>query len=213
MSPDVWEILAGGRQRHDGIAGVVTAVVDDTQDPEGLGRVALRFPWLDEGFVISWARVALAGAGQGRGTFWVPEAGDEVVVAFEHGDPRLPYVLGGLYSSDAKPAETGDGATARRSLTSTSGHVIRLDDGDDAPKIEIVDQSGDNRIVITSSDDGIEIHAKGDVKITSDSGKVSISGSEVEITADSKVTVSSQGDLDLEASGSATLRGATVAIN
>jgi phage baseplate assembly protein V len=204
------EVLDAGREPDHRIAGVVTATVADVNDPEQLGRVELLFPWLDQDFVLTWARVAFMGASASAGAFWVPAAGDEVLVAFEHGDPRLPYVLGGLYSSDRKPAAT---TTDQRSLTTPSGHVILLDDTDGDEKIAIVDKTGDNRIVITSSDNGIAISAEGDVTIESASGRVSITGNDVEIQAKDSLTLVSDNSLDLEASGDATLQGSTVAIN
>jgi phage baseplate assembly protein V len=210
MSPQLGEVLDAGREPDHRIAGVVTAMVHDVADPEGLGRVMLLLDWVAEDFVLTWARVAFMGASGGSGAFWVPAVGDEVLVAFEHGDPRLPYVLGGLYSSGSKPAAT---TTDQRSLTTPSGHVIVLDDTDGDAKIEIVDQTGDNRIVITSSDNGIAISAEGDVTIESASGRVSISGTDVEIEATNSLTLSSGGSLDLEATGDASLQGQTVAIN
>ena len=210
MSPRLGEVLDAGREPDHRIAGVVTATVSDVNDPEQLGRVELLFPWLAGDFVLTWARVASMGASNGAGAFWVPAVGDEVLVAFEQGDPRLPYVLGGLYSTDAKPAAT---TTDVRSFTTPSGHTVLLDDTDGDEKIVIVDKTGDNRIVITSSDNGIEISAEGDVTIESASGRVSITGNDVEIEAKNSLTLVSDNTLDLEASGDATLQGATVAIN
>jgi phage baseplate assembly protein V len=210
VSPRLDEVLDAAREPDHRIAGVVTATVSNVNDPEQLGRVELLFPWLDQDFVLTWARVAFMGASGGAGAFWVPAVGDEVLVAFEHGDPRLPYVLGGLYSSDSKPAAQ---TTDERSLTTPSGHVIVLDDTDGNEKIAIVDKTGDNRIVITSSDNGIAISAEGDVTIESASGRVSITGNDVEIQAKDSLTLLSDNTLDLEASGEATLQGSTVAIN
>ena len=210
MSPRLDEVLDAAREPDHRICGVVTATVSDVNDPEQLGRVELLFPWLAEDFVLTWARVAFMGASASSGAFWVPAVGDEVLVAFEHGDPRLPYVLGGLYSKDSAPAGT---STDQRSLTTPSGHVILLDDTDGDAKIEIVDQTGDNRIVITSSDNGIAISADGDVTIESANGRVSITGTDVTIEATNSIGLSSDGSLDLEASGDASLQGQTVAIN
>ena len=82
---------------------MVIGLVSDVRDPEGLGRVKLTFPWLSETFESGWARVSSAGAGRDRGFIVVPEVDDEVLVAFEDGDPSFPYVLGGLWNGRDKP--------------------------------------------------------------------------------------------------------------
>ena len=81
---------------------LVAAVVDDLDDPEGLGRVRVRFPHLDQE-MSNWARLVSPGAGHERGNFFRPERGDEVVVGFEHDDPRRPYVFGGVWSVPDPP--------------------------------------------------------------------------------------------------------------
>src|SRR6266536_1231299 len=80
------------------LPGVAVAQVTDVRDPDDLGRVKLKFPWMSDTFVSDWARVLQPGAGPQRGGVVLPEVNDEVLVAFEHGDLRRPYVVGGLYN-------------------------------------------------------------------------------------------------------------------
>jgi uncharacterized protein involved in type VI secretion and phage assembly len=179
------------------IHGVVTGVVTNNQDPDGLGRVKLRFPWLSDTDESAWARVAAAMAGPNRGLFLLPEVEDEVLVAFEHGDPRFPYVLGALWNGrDAPPADNADGKNDIRVLRSRSGHVIRLTDADGAGKIEITDRTGDNTVTIDSASNTVTI-AGTNITIKAGSGKLRLEGASIEI----------------EASGPASLKGATVDIN
>ena len=214
MSPELIDLLGGGERGVGRVYGVVSAVVTDNRDPQKLGRVRLRFPWLGDDSETWWARVSAPAAGGKRGVWLLPEVGDEVVVAFEHGDPRFPYVLGGLWNkNDPPPEDTDADGVDHRSITSRSGHVVRLDDKDGDERIEIIDKTGKNRIVITAKDNGVEIAADGDIKITSTSGKVAIEGTDVEIKASGSATVKASGSLDLKADGAATLKGATVAIN
>jgi uncharacterized protein involved in type VI secretion and phage assembly len=211
---DLVSMLSGGGRGANRVNGVVTATVTDNHDPEKIGRVRLRFPWLGDGTETWWARLSAPAAGGKRGAWFLPEVGDEVLVAFEHGDPRFPYVLGALWNkNDAPPEDLDAGGADRRSITSRSGHVVRLDDKDGEEKIEIVDKTGDNRIVITSKDNGLEISAQGDISIKSSSGKVSIEGADIEIKATQSAKLTAGAGLDLEASGKATLKGSTVAIN
>lgn len=107
------------------INGVVIGVVTSVDDPEAQGRVKLTFPWLDDNHDTDWTRIAAPMAGGGRGAFFMPEVGDEVLVAFEHGDVRFPFVVGFLWNGqDAPPA---DHVRLRR-LRSVNGHQISFID-------------------------------------------------------------------------------------
>ena len=91
----------GGR-----LYGVYTAIVTDVDDPEGMGRVRIRLPWTtdqDGDAYELWARVATLMAGNDRGTWFIPEPDDEVLIAFAAGDPRRPYVVGALWNGQDTP--------------------------------------------------------------------------------------------------------------
>ena len=107
-------LASGGGPATTAPPGVVVAVVDDVNDPEKTGRVRLRFPWLDDTYVSGWARTVQAGAGKDRGALVLPEVGDEVLVVFEQGDVRRPYVLGGLYNGMDQPEPAGHPRRRRR---------------------------------------------------------------------------------------------------
>ncbi|GGK00714.1 type IV secretion protein Rhs [Streptomyces camponoticapitis] len=92
---------AGGR-----CAGLVSGTVTDTQDPEGSGRVKVRFPWLSDEYASDWARTAQSGGTSG-GEAFIPEVGDEVLVGFEHGHLDRPFVLAGLYNGKDRPGGGG----------------------------------------------------------------------------------------------------------
>ena len=85
--------------------GVAVALVTRNSDPKRLGRVQVRFPWHIASMDSHWARIAVPMAGNGAVS--VPEVGDEVLVAFERGDLRFPYVLGTLWNGKTKPPESG----------------------------------------------------------------------------------------------------------
>lgn len=133
------------------VDGVVTAVVAANRDPKGLGRVKVAFPDADQGV---WARVATPLAGNGRGVHFLPEVGDEVLVAFEGGDPRSPYVLGALWGSTSPPE-----------------------------RIEIAAPTGRSSVVIDSAGRTIVIEAEGDVTLRSAGGTLRLEGVRVEIEA------------------------------
>jgi len=97
--------------------GVVVGVVTNNKDPENLGRVKVKFPWLQESDESYWARIATLMAGPDRGTFFLPEVGDHVLVAFEHGDINYPFVLGALWTLKQKPPfNNADGKNNIRSI-------------------------------------------------------------------------------------------------
>src|SRR3569833_559736 len=87
------------------VFGVTTATVINNIDCNGEGRVQLLLPWLP-GY-LPWARMATPMAGMGRGTYFIPQIGDEVVVAFNHGDVREPYILGTTWNTIDKPPALG----------------------------------------------------------------------------------------------------------
>jgi uncharacterized protein involved in type VI secretion and phage assembly len=201
--------LAGGRRQLAVVPGVVT----NNQDPDNLGRVKVSFPWLTEGEESAWARLVTPVAGAQRGLFWLPEVGDEVLLAFEHGDPGRPYVLGGLWNgADTPPTDAGDGRDVRV-LKSRSGHLIRLDDSDGAEKIEIVDKSGDNTIVVDTAANTITLTSGKDIQLKASKGKILLDAQEIQVKSSADTKVEASGSLTVQASGSLTVKGSTVMIN
>ncbi|NDZ59764.1 VgrG-related protein [Streptomyces anulatus] len=101
-------------------AGLVSGTVTDTQDPEGSGRVKVRFPWLSDEYASDWARTAQSG-GTGGGEAFIPEVGDEVLVGFEHGHLDRPYVLAGLYNGQDRPGGGGGGGSPSAGAPGVAG--------------------------------------------------------------------------------------------
>lgn len=211
--------LAGnGRER--GVVGVVVGVVTNNKDPDGLGRVKVKFPWLNEQEESNWARLAAAGAGATRGLSIMPEVNDEVLVAFEHGDMSRPYVVGGLWNGKDKPpfAATAvkNGKVEQRGLMSRAGHQILVQDEDQGGLIQLKTKSGrmvevsetDKNITIKSQnhtitldDQGraVKIQSAGDVEIAGAGGKLKITASGVEITSNTSMKLQANANLQLQA--------------
>jgi uncharacterized protein involved in type VI secretion and phage assembly len=165
------------------IYGVVVAQVVDTQDTTNEGRVQIKFPWLPG--VEPWARVAVLAAGNDQGTFFIPQTDHEVLVAFNHGDIREPFVIGCLWNGKDKPPQ--------RSLTApVSKRVIRTPKG--------------HQILFDDEAQAIVISTKGKQKIT-------IGPSKVEITTDqdkAMVGLDKNGKLSIRAEGSIELKADTI---
>lgn len=196
------------------IAGVVVGVVTNTQDPAGLGRVKVKFPWLSVSEESFWARVATPMAGKGRGVYFLPEVEDEVLLAFEHGDTRFPYVLGALWNGQDKPPESNEnGENNIRSIKSRSGHVIRLNDTDGEEKIEIIDKSGKNTIVIDTAKNAITLTSEKDITLSASKGTIKLDAQKIEIKSSAETKIEASAGMDVKATATMNVKGATVNIN
>jgi uncharacterized protein involved in type VI secretion and phage assembly len=224
---------AEAESRQGKIYGVVVGVVTNNQDPEKMGRVKVRFPWLNDTDESNWARIATMMAGKDRGTWFLPEVDDEVLVAFGHGDVRCPYVVGALWNGvDTPPRDNGDGKNSERVIKSRlgheltfgdedgkgkveiktkAGHQLLLDDTSGSEKISIVDKSGNNKIELDTAANSIAVTGQTKIslkaqtiEITADTS-LTMKGQQVEISADAAATVKSSSML--------TLKGSLVKIN
>lgn len=201
-------------RRESKIYGVVVGIVTNNKDPEGLGRVKVKIPRISGEDESNWARVVSFMAGKERGTFFLPEVDDEVLVAFEYGNINIPYIVGSLWNGKDKPPVTNDdGKNNIRIIKSRSGHIIRLDDTDGKEKIEIVDKSKNNKIIIDTKDKKISIKSDKDIEISAPNGKVTIEAKDIEAKSTASAKVEASSGMDLKASGTMNIKGATVNIN
>ena len=194
------------------LTGVYPAVVTDVEDPEGLGRVLLSFPWLAEAYVSPWARVVQAGAGPMMGTQILPEPLDEVLVSFENGQLDSPYVLGGLYSTERRgaigAATLVQGVPMKRAFTSREGHQLIFDDSPETPGIMIQTTFGASCLVRLSPETGIMITtieeqpiiitSASDVTINSE-GAVIVNSADVTINGEADISISAEGAIEISA--------------
>lgn len=191
------------------LAGVVVAQVSDVNDPQGRGRVKLTYPWLSDTYVSDWARTVQPGAGKDRGATVVPEVGDEVLAAFEQGDIRRPYVVGGLYNGVDTPkagptelVDSGSGEINRRSFVSRRGH--RLDFLDQTGKTEgVTIRTGDDKLQLLMDATGtkLTIHSDGTVLVEARQGvtvdaatsTIELKGGDIKLTGKNGVTIDGGG--------------------
>lgn len=173
--------------------GVYPALVRDIADPDGQGRVKVALPWSpDDTGYEAWARLATMMGGANRGTWFIPDVGDEVLVCFEGGDPRRPYVVGGLWNGSDSPPETMDGAgkNDKKVIRSRNGVKVTLDDTDGQEQLELETPGGqkltlkDGPGTVTLEDsNGNSIHLDSSGITVNAAAKVTITASTAEISA------------------------------
>jgi uncharacterized protein involved in type VI secretion and phage assembly len=127
--------------------GVYPALVINVVDPDSQGRVEISLPWSPDGSGATyeaWARLATLMGGPNRGSWFIPDVGDEVLVGFEAGDPRRPYVLGGLWNGSDAPPQTMDGAgkNYKKMLKTRNGVTVTLDDTDGTEQLMLKTPGG-----------------------------------------------------------------------
>ena len=171
--------------------GVVVGTVINPLDPMMLGRVQVRLPFIDSADLSPWARVATFMAGPGHGSYFIPNIGDEVLVAFEHGDVNVPYVIGSLWNATSPPPLPSP-LPQIRMLRTLAGNEIMLTEI--PPTITISTPSGQ---MVVLAPTGIQILSHASV---------------INITPDG-VTISGNPNLNLVASASINLQAPTVTVN
>lgn len=182
--------------------GVHPALVTDIKDPDHQGRVKVSLPWLPDTAGAScelWARLATLMGGNNRGSWFVPDVNDEVLVAFEGGELRRPYVIGALWNGQDSPPESmdGSGQNNKKVLRSRNGVKVTLDDQNgqetllletpggqkvtlkDGPGSVLVEDSNGNSVKLESA--GITVNAS--AKVTVQASQVAVSASLVTVDA------------------------------
>ncbi|MCW3463184.1 type VI secretion system Vgr family protein [Chitinophaga nivalis] len=140
-----------------------SAIVTDNHDPQGLGRIRVRFHWQTTG-QSPWIRLVLPHSGASKGFYFMPETGEEVWTGFENNHPELPYVYGSLYNG-IDYTSFGDAANNRKIIKTRSGHTIQLDDTHGAEQLTICDRSG-NHITLDTSTGNLTIAAPAQLQLT-----------------------------------------------
>ena len=204
--------MSADAPRSNPINGVATAIVRDNRDPDGLARVRVSFPWHSRPEDTYWARLAAPMTGKGFGTYFLPEVNDEVLVAFERGDLRFPYVVGSLWNgNDKPPVSNSDGRNDIRTIRTRKGHALRFEDG---AKGRLQLELNDGK-AITIDDAGITIDAGNGNRIVigSASGATTIEAASTLRLRAPQIALEASGALDIKAGGTLTLRGSMILIN
>jgi uncharacterized protein involved in type VI secretion and phage assembly len=175
--------------------GVFPAIVIDNADPDGLGRVKVRVPRAgvtEKADQEMWARIATLMAGNNRGSWFIPDVNDEVLVAFAAGDTRQCYVIGALWSRTNPPPESMEAHNNKKLLRSRGGVQITLDDQDGRESF-LVETPGGQKVMLR---DG-----PGVVEITDSNGNsVKLESSEITVNASAKIIINASANVEINAS-------------
>jgi uncharacterized protein involved in type VI secretion and phage assembly len=167
--------------------GAYPALVTDIRDPDGQGRVKVHLPWAADTAGARyevWARLATLMGGNNRGSWFIPDPNDEVLVVFEGGDPRRPYVVGALWNGRDAPPQPMDGGGANnlKVLRSRNGVKVTLDDQDGQENL-VLETPGGQRVTLKDGPGAVEI-------VDSNGNSVKLQTGGITVNAAAKVTVS-----------------------
>ncbi|MGE0526251.1 MAG: phage baseplate assembly protein V [Bdellovibrionales bacterium] len=193
-------------------AGPVIALVTSLEDPDKLGRVKVKYPWLDEKIESGWARIAAPFAGKDRGIQFIPEVGDEVLVFFQMGNFQKPVIVGSLWNGkDTPPSDVQEGKNHLKVIRTTASHKIEFSDNKDDLYILISDGEGKNSIKLNIKDGAIEIISEKKITIKSENGEIEMKADTIVFESKSKTEIKN-GSSRMEINGSSVKINAT-AIN
>jgi phage protein D/phage baseplate assembly protein gpV len=192
--------VPGGERIYGPVVGIVTDLKPKAGQSDSQYTVKLKLPWLDDQYTTEWARVVSLGAGKDRGMFWMPEVNDEVLVFFEQGDVRRPYVVGGLWNGQDTGPEGADengyfknGNVFKRTIKARNGGQIQFVEDDGTDEKLVIQAHKDGKLIVTmdKTNKKIIVNSDGTIEITSDKA----------ITIESKqdnITIKAQKDVSIE---------------
>jgi uncharacterized protein involved in type VI secretion and phage assembly len=166
--------------------GVHTALVTDVKDPDGQGRVRIKLPWSPDpksAVWETWARLSTLMAGGKRGTWFIPDVDDEVLVAFLGGDPRQPFVVGALWNGKDAPPQSmdGSGKNAIKQICSRNGVKVTFDDQDGQESLKL-ETPGGGKVTIKDGPSNVKVE-------DANGNSVELATAGITVTASAKVTV------------------------
>lgn len=180
-----------------------SAVVTDNYDQKGLGRVRVRFHWMEDSEKSPWLRVTSPHGGGSKGMFFMPEVGEEVIVGFEGDSPVKPYVIGTVYHGKAK-TDFGNDQNDVKALQTRSGNLIVMNDKEGS--VHIADAKGNDMLIdgngnvkITATDSIVLTCGDAKIEMKKD-GTININGKQITTTATEKAVMTS-GQASFKADG------------
>ncbi|SEP63957.1 hypothetical protein SAMN04488038_10145 [Solimonas aquatica] len=166
--------------------GLYPALVADLVDPDGRGRIKVRFPGFGEAGaeVFAWATLLTPYADQDQGLQILPEVDSQVVIAFEAGDPMRPYIVGACWNGQATLPQNAEAANNKRTLKTRSGSQLEFDDTEGAARITLSMQSGHQLVLDDAAQEVTFTHSNGCILKMNAAGQVTLNANvSVDVTA------------------------------
>lgn len=183
---------------------LMTGIVTDNDDPEGLGRVKVKLPWhRDE--ETQFIRMITPDGGSGRGWFGLPEIDDEVVVSYERGNSDMPVVLGCLYNGQDKPPiasseALNSGKVESKVFRTRGGNEVRFDDADGSEKITISQKDSTNILMLNMDGPKIVIETSGDISMKATNINLESTSGDIVLKSGSNIKGEASANVELKAS-------------
>lgn len=209
------------------VHGLQTGIVTQLEnDPDGENRVKVRLPIISAAEDGIWARISTLDAGKDRGSFFLPEISDEVIVGFINDDPRDAVILGMVHSSALPAPLTAEDTNHKKGFVTRSMMKMIFDDekksftletpagkkiivDEDAGEIKLMDEN-QNKLVMDSNGITIESNGKIEIKAQKD---LTIEGLNVDMKSQASFKAQGQASAEVKASGTLTLKGSVIQIN
>jgi len=177
-----------------------SGMVTDNHDPKGLGRVRVKFHWMNGTEKTPWIRVTSPHGGGGKGMFFMPEVGEEVIIGFEGDSPIKPYVIGTVYHGKASNTY-GNGGNDVKALQTRSGNKVIMNDADGSVFVE---DKGGNSILIDGAGN-ITVKSNNTVTINA-TNEITLNTKKITMIAENEISMQSK-VLDAQLTETATVYG------
>lgn len=197
-----------------GPRGLMIGIVQNRDDPDGLGRVQVSLPVAADELTTDWVPVATLFAGRSvgqHGSCFLPQVGDEVILGFLDGDLDHAVVLGSLYNGVDKPALAAERQLDTDELRTTAQSRLTFTNTEGAATIELADRNG-NGLTIAVEDESITISAKSKITISTE-GELNLKGETVSIEATSSLSASGSTSMTLDGGGELSARAGLIKLN
>lgn len=180
------------------------ARVIDNKDPERLGRIRVQFLWQElqtSNSITPWIRITQPHGGDDKGFYFIPEIGEEVMVAFENGNGEKPYVIGTLYHGKQHPGTPWPNSSNDiKAIRTRNGHTVEIHDVDSGGYIRIYDYKKENYILTFSTDEKlIKLESTGNIELYAANDIIMHAGHDILVDADHDISESAGNDFFMSA--------------